>query len=505
VLGLRFRLALALVAASVVTLAAAVGTFVGPLEHRLANDRVRGLRELARTAGLGLTRLPPADLRPGARRPRYIVHQLARRTGARVALFDAHGVELADTDPQPPEPGSAAPERLADVGYARAGDVRQSVTDREATVVAAVKTRAGRRTIVLRTSLDDEHAAVAVVRGALPVAGGVGLAMAVALGTALAFGLLRRLESLRRGARRLAEEGIERPLEVDAGSDMVGEVARALELMRSRLQAQERGRQAFLSTASHELRTPVASLRGTAELLEEELAGPAPDLAGARARAAAVSRQAHGLSTLADDLLGLGRLDASVTLAAEPVEVAELAGTLAAEAEPVAVAAGVALEVDDGGPAWALADPVAVARIVRALLDNALRHGAPAGSTVAVAVASGAPWTVVAVRDEGAGVQERDRERIFGRFERGAVHGAGGFGLGLPIARGLARRMGGDVVLEWTESAGAAFTLLLPACASPLARDGPAPGRLGQARWAPASSRASASVAPSSSAAVSDS
>jgi signal transduction histidine kinase len=469
VLGLRFRLALALVAGSAVTLAAAIGLLVPPLDHRLAQDRLHDLRALARTAGLGLTRLPPADLRPGATQPRHIVHQLAGRTGARVALFDAHGVELADTDPERREPGSGKPERLADAGYARAGDVRQSVTNREAIVVAPVQTRAGIRTIVLRKSLGDQRAAVAVVRRALPVAGGVGLAVAIALAAALSFGLLRRMENLRRGARRLAEEGIDQPLDVDGGSDEVGEVARALELMRTRLQAQERGRQAFLSTASHELRTPVASLRGTAELLEEELAGDEPDLERARARAAAVSRQAERLAVLADDLLGLGRLDAAGVPSIEPVDVAELAATLAGEAAALAQATGVTLAVDAPAPAWARADPLAVARIIRALLDNALRHGAPAGSVVAVDVTSDGERTAVAVRDQGEGVMEDERERIFGRFERGTTRGSGGFGLGLAIARGLARRMDGDVCLDDAPGGGARFTLVLSACASPLA------------------------------------
>ena len=145
---------------------------------------------------------------------------------------------------------------------------------------------------MLRKSLNDSRAAVAVVRGALPVAGGVAHPRSPRrLGIALGFGLLRRLERLRRDARRLADEGIEQPLALDAYRDEVGEVALALETMRSRLHAEERGRQAFLATASHELRTPLASLRGTVELLEEELARGAPDLGGLRRRAAAARRQ----------------------------------------------------------------------------------------------------------------------------------------------------------------------------------------------------------------------
>ncbi len=463
--GLRARFVLALVATGVVTLVAAVATLVPPLEHRLANDRLRDMRALARTADLTLARLPRRDLRQGAARQRRLVRELARRMDGRVALFDAHGIELADTDPERREPRSATPERLVDAGFARAGDVLDQVRNGEAIVVAPVHTSAGRRTLVLRKSLSDSRAAASVVRRALPVAGGVAILLAVGLGIALAFGLLRRLERLRRGARRLAEEGIERPLALDAGHDEVGDVARAMETMRARLHAEERGRQAFLSTASHELRTPLASLRGTVELLEEELAGDAPDLGGARRRAAAARRQTERMTTLAEDLLDLGRLDADVPLSSEPVELRELAGTMTAEVVAAADDAGVTLQVDAPEPVWAVGDPRALARVMRVLLDNALRHGAPAGSVVTIAVAAADSRARVRVTDEGPGVAEADRERVFGRFERGATAGAG-FGLGLAIARGLARQMGGDVRVRAAAS-GACFEASLPACAAP--------------------------------------
>jgi signal transduction histidine kinase len=477
--GLRARLVLALVATSMVTLAAAIATLVPPLEHRLANDRLRDMRELARTADLTLARLPRHDLRAGAEAQRDLVRSLEERMGGRVALFDARGIELADTDPARREPRSETPERLVDAGFARAGDVLDQVRHGEAVVVAPVHTRAGRRTLVLRKSLNDSRAAVAVVRRALPVAGAVAILLAVGLGVALAFGLLRRLERLRRGARRLADEGIERPLTLDAGRDEVGEVARALESMRARLHAEERGRQAFLSTASHELRTPLASLRGTVELLEEELAGGAPDLAGARRRASAARRQTDRMTTLAEDLLDLGRLDADAALAAEPIELRELAGTIAGEVAPVAAAAGVTMELVAPAPVWAIGDPRATARIARALLDNALRHGAPPGSVVTIAVDAAGGRARVRVRDEGPGVPEADRERIFGRFERGATAGSG-FGLGLALARGLARQMGGDVRAHAAER-GASFEATLPACAAPAgAREEEAPRALAQ-------------------------
>src|SRR3954469_13186132 len=217
--GLRAQFAIALLATSALTLVAAVTTLVPPLEHRLATDPLRDMRELARTADLGLARLPRSDLRPGSERQEAVVRELARRMGGRVALFDAHGLELADTDPERREPRSATPERLGAPAVARAGDVRGQVPRGEAVVVAPVRTRAGRRTLVLRKSLNDSRAAAAVVRGALPVAGGVAILLAAGLGIALGFGLLRRLEGLRREARRLADEGIERPLVLDGYRD----------------------------------------------------------------------------------------------------------------------------------------------------------------------------------------------------------------------------------------------------------------------------------------------
>jgi signal transduction histidine kinase len=468
--GLRARLVLALVATAAVTLVAAVMTLVPPLEHRLAADRLRDMRELARTADLDLARLPRRDLRPGAERSERLVRELARRMDGRVALFDAHGLELADTDPERKEPRSDEPERLVDAGFARSGDVLDKVLKGEAVVVAPVRTSAGRRTLVLRKSLNDSRAAAAVVKRALPVAGGVALVLALGLGIALAFGLLRRLERLRRGALRLADDGIDEPLALAGGRDEVSDVAHALEDMRARLHAQELGRQAFLSTASHELRTPLASLRGSVELLEEELASEAPDLESARHRAAAARRQTDRMTALAEDLLDLGRLDAEAPLADEPVELRELAGTVAGEVASAAAGAGVDLSIDAPAPVWAAGDPRALARVLRILLDNAVRHGAPPGTEVTIAARRVGDSARVRVTDAGPGLAEADRERVFGRFERGPT-AASGFGLGLALARGLARQMGGDV-RALPARRGACFEVTLPSCPAP-SLDGP--------------------------------
>jgi signal transduction histidine kinase len=474
--SLRWKLLLALLLTSAASITGTVVALVPPLEHRITDDRIHALRQLARTSRFALAGLPAEDLKPRAPILRGIAHDLARRTGGRVAVFDANGRALVDTDPNRRDPASGTLERIEDANLAVAGDVREGVAGKEAIVVTGVHTTEGRLTLVLRKPLNDSRAASSVVRRALPLAVSIGLAAAILLGALMTLPLLRRVERLHRGAQRLGEGAINVPLPVDSRGDEVGDLARALEAMRARLEAEESARQAFLSTASHELRTPVASLQGLLELLEEELAGPGSDGDGARRRAAAALRQSRRLAHLTTDLLDLSRLDGDVKLRREPVDLGELVTSVLSEFAATAGAAGVELGLERGhGTGWALADAPAVARIMRVLLDNALRYGADGG---AVGVVLGGDDTEATVRvvDRGPGLAEGEEERVFGRFARGeGGERAHGFGLGLPIGRGLARRMGGELTTERRTGPGAAFVLTLPACPEPAGREDEAP------------------------------
>jgi signal transduction histidine kinase len=199
----------------------------------------------------------------------------------------------------------------------------------------------------------------------------------------------------------------------------------------------------FISTASHELRTPLTSLQATLELLKEETLSGACGRGQTVVYADRALRQTRRLVTLATDLLDISRLDGDAPLALQPVDLAELAQTIRREFAARLQADGRCLRVE-GGPAVAPADPRAAARILRILLDNAAAHGA---GTVTVAVSTHGVHVLVAVADEGPGVAAEEREHIFGRFARGraAVGATAGAGLGLAIARGLARAMGGDL------------------------------------------------------------
>ena len=307
--------------------------------------------------------------------------------------------------------------------------------------------------------LDDSRAAAAVMRAALPVALIAGVAVSVALALLLSRRLLRRLGHLQADAEALGAEGLRHEVRV-TGHDEVAVVARALEQMRERLVEEQASRQEFVSTASHELRTPLASLQVSLELLREEALNGETGADAVVERAEAALRQTHRLTALATDLLDISRVDGGAPLAVEPLELGELAATVAHEFAPGLEASGRALRLA-GDPALALADPAAAARIARVLLDNAAHYGA---GTVSVTVTATPGRVILAVEDEGPGLAEDERERVFRRFARGraaagTTHGAG---LGLAIARGLARSMGGELEAADPES-GARLVLELPA------------------------------------------
>jgi signal transduction histidine kinase len=214
----------------------------------------------------------------------------------------------------------------------------------------------------------------------------------------------------------------------------------------------------FVATASHELRTPLTSLQATLELLEEEALSGTADTEQIAVHVALALRQTRRLIRLASDLLDVGRLDGDAPLALDRIEVSELAHVVRREFAARLKAGGRRLRVE-GTPAMALADPVAVARILGVLLDNAAAYGA---GTVTVALSTDAERVLVAVADEGPGIAPEERERIFGQFVRGsaAAGTAAGSGLGLSIARGLARSMGGELEAA-SVPRGACFVLTL--------------------------------------------
>jgi signal transduction histidine kinase len=319
--------------------------------------------------------------------------------------------------------------------------------------------------LVVERRLTEVTTAVEQVRNALLAAGAAGLLVAVALAVALSSTLLRRLGRLRAAAVRISEEGVtQAPLQHDEGRDEVGDLARAFGLMQEELRKQEDARRSFVATASHELRTPLTMLQGTMELLEEDLRDGRGNTEDALIQVARARRELLRLSSLAGELLDLSRLDASVPLRSEAVELGELARAVAAEFGLKAQERGATIDiVPPGGPCWSRGDPDAIARVVRILVDNALRYGPP-GEAISVTSGCAGGRAHIEVGDNGPGIHPAERERIFERFQRGRTAGPeGGFGLGLAIGRELAERMGGSLALAAEDVPGTRFRLELPA------------------------------------------
>jgi signal transduction histidine kinase len=478
--GLRGRLLVALVATSAVTLAAAAAALLPPLQDRLREQRVSDLQAATEADVPQFERLIGTTLRRYAREPESVrrnalvgqmqnrANLLRQRTGARVVVTDAIPERIYDTDT-----ATALPQRLVLRALVE-GDNSSTLSDNTNTVTVIAQLfpipPPGRLTeshpeydrflLITERPLTDVAAAVDQVRTAFIAAAGIGLFAALVLGVGLSTTLSRRLARLRAAAVRVAAEGPDAEPPRDLGRDEVGDLARTLAAMQEALRRQEAARRAFVSTASHELRTPLTSLQGTLELLEEDLRDGRLDTHDAQQQLAGAQSQLRRLGRLATELLDLSRLDAAVPMRSEPVELGELCRAVVAEFELQAREREVEIAVEPPpGPCWAAGDPGAVARVVRILVDNALRYSPP-GRLVRVVPAYHGELATVQVSDEGPGVQASDRELIFERFHRGSAQsGAGGFGLGLAIGRELAERMGGSLELQTTAPDGARFLL----------------------------------------------
>jgi two-component system sensor histidine kinase KdpD len=226
-----------------------------------------------------------------------------------------------------------------------------------------------------------------------------------------------------------------------------------VERQRVRLVELDAAKDEFLRGISHNLQTPLTSIRAYAE----QMGGERPD-----PRLSIIVEQADRLYRIVRQLVSVSRVEA---------------GTLRSKTEVLALAPRVRrawdalgmtipFELEDDAKGWlAIADPDQLDQVLWALLDNSARYAGGAAIRASVAPRPAESRLAVTIADSGPGVRPEDRERIFERYERGAA-GAGveGTGLGLYVSRSLCQAMGGDLVLEpAAPGMGAAFTVLLPA------------------------------------------
>jgi signal transduction histidine kinase len=298
--------------------------------------------------------------------------------------------------------------------------------------------------------------------------------ISLALGMSLATTISRRVSALNHGARSLAGGDLQARVEV-RGSDELAGLAAEFNQMAGQLAAgaaererQEASRRELVAAVSHDLRTPLASLRALTDALAD---GLVDDPATTARYLATMQGQINHLSGLIDDLFELAQLDAGVELSERmPLSPADLVSDTLNGLRPQAEARGVSLVGSAKASPAALAAPQKLERVLYNLVANAIRH-TPAGGVVTIRVAPtpavGQPLQLCfEVDDTGEGVAPEDLPRVFERFYRGEKsrsRATGGAGLGLAIARGIVEAHGGRIWIESERGRGTTVRFTIPA------------------------------------------
>ncbi|WP_449385494.1 ATP-binding protein [Cellulomonas soli] len=456
--GRSLRLRLTLVTAGLLCLALVAGAVA--LTAVLSRSRVAALDDIVRARVTTVATLAAEDRMPEA--------LPVAEPGEIVQVLDADGRVLA-TSPTASRTLPLLPldeiTRLTDdatTDQVALATTTASGYDSSARVaVLGVEVAGEPATVVASMPLQEVEGLLSALRvslvGVVPV-----LTALLALAVWLALGrALHPVDQLRRAAEQVAVTGGPGALPVPRGDDELAALARTLNRMLDRLEEASARQRSFVADAAHELRSPIAALRATLDVARSHPDSYAPgelveELAGETAR----------MQVLVDDLLLLARVG-SRPLRTTRVDLREVVErVLAAPGAPWTTGApgksgasgsdGVTVQVIGDGAATADVD--ALARAVRNLVENAARH---ATSAVHITLDDGR----VTVDDDGPGIPEPDRERVFERFVRlddSRQRGAGGAGLGLAIARELAREQGGDIALQPAPVGGLRAVLAVP-------------------------------------------
>jgi signal transduction histidine kinase len=432
----RVRVTAAATLAALVVAVVGAFLFVTSLRSSLEKGLITSSRQQAQTV--------QAQLHSGER-PEQAV--LSGKNDILVQIVGPDGALIASDHPRVTTPIRTSP------GTSRGAHVRPLS---DAYLVVARRERGGDRLIVVGRSsegVDRATDAAGVLLGA-SVPMGLGL---VAVVVWLSVGrALRPVEAMRREASAITTAHADRRLAVPGGDDEIPRLARTLNEMLDRIDETQRLQRQFVSDASHELRSPLASLRHLAEIARDY-----PAAANGQELARDVLTEQGRMEDLVSSLLLLARLDDVADLSPEPVDLDDV---VTEEVRRARTTAPDPVHVDTSavGAAQVDGDPVLLARVVRNLLSNAVRH---ARAEVRVSLREEDGRAVLTVEDDGNGVPPDERERIFERFVRldeSRARDDGGSGLGLAIVAKIVGALGGTVVVAEARTGGAAFVVSLP-------------------------------------------
>jgi signal transduction histidine kinase len=433
--GIRVRITA--VAASVVLLALALGavafwfTLRGALYGQLESAARQDAAAFAEQVdGTGVDSLPDVD-------DDRFWQVIDRDSGSVVAASDAADDVAALADRE----GSAPALIRLDAG--------------DPPFALAAEREGGDVIVVAGRSTEEVDATLATVGALLAVSVPL-VAVVVAVTTWFAVGRsLAPVERMRRQVEQLSATDLSRRVEEPATRDEIGRLAHTMNGMLARLEESQAAQRRFLSDASHELKSPLASLRQYAEVARAH-----PDRISAAELSDAVLDEGARLERLVQAMLVLTRADeGGMALAVTDVDLDDL---LLTEAGRLRALGSVEIDATGVHPMRVRGDVGLLRQVARNLADNAARH---ARSRVVLTAAQSGAHAVITVEDDGPGVPEAERERIFGRFVRldeARAADAGGSGLGLAIVREIARAHGGDVRADAAPAGGARFVVTLP-------------------------------------------
>jgi two-component system sensor histidine kinase BaeS len=292
--------------------------------------------------------------------------------------------------------------------------------------------------------------------GPTALAAGIVALAAVAAAILLSRRVLRPVRALTAAARQLGDGAGAGRVPV-SGRDEIAQLGRAFNRMAESLAASEERQRQQIADVAHELRTPLANLRGYLEALADGVLPPSPELF------ASLHDEALLQQRIVDDLQVLALAESgALTYHREPVDLGEVAVACRTAHSANAEAAGVTLDVERHAPAVVSGDPERLRQAVGNLIRNALA-ATPAGGRIVLAVAAGDGRARLDVTDTGSGIDPADLPHLFDRFWRAdPARGGGRSGLGLAIARQLVTDHGGTLTAVSTPGSGSTFTVALP-------------------------------------------
>ena len=322
-------------------------------------------------------------------------------------------------------------------------------------VAEGAQTSEGLRVVVVARALVDVLDTTTVVTRLLIIGLPVVLVV-VAITTWFAVGrALAPVEAIRREVDEISTAQLHRRVPQPAGHDEIGRLAATMNRMLERLESARNSQRRFVSDASHELRSPITTIRQHAEVAVTH-----PDRTTARELAEVVLAEQRRMQRLVEDLLLLARADEHVPLSRAPIDLDDLAFE---EGHRLRSTTPLRVDTSGVGAARVLGDADALRRVLRNLGENAARH---ASSRIDIALGERGGDVVLTVDDDGPGIPESERGRVLGRFVRldaARSRDEGGSGLGLSIVDEVVLAHGGSISISQSPLGGARVQVTLPA------------------------------------------